>query len=64
MAKCKKCGKMASIPSSISLRDMRKGLSRTVQTSAGLLGNRAMLNDQRGMNQQKLPMKNVLNGKK
>lgn len=64
MAKCNKCGKMAGIPSSIPLRDMRKGTSRTVQTDAGLLGNRATLKDQRGMNQQNLSVRNPLNGKK
>lgn len=64
MAKCNKCGKMAGIPSSIPLRDMRKGTSRTVQTDAGLLGNRATLKDQRGMNQQNLSVKDPLNGKK
>lgn len=64
MAKCNKCGKMAGIPSSIPMRDMRKGTSRTVQTDAGLLGNRATLKDQRGMNQQNLSVKNPLNGKK
>ena len=64
MAKCNKCGKMAGIPSSIPMRDMRKGTSRTVQTDAGLLGTRATLKDQRGMNQQNLSVKNPLNGKK
>lgn len=64
MAKCNKCGKMAGIPSSIPMHDMRKGTSRTVQTDAGLLGNRATLKDQRGMNQQNLSVKNPLNGKK
>ena len=64
MAKCNKCGKMTGIPSSIPMRDMRKGTSRTVQTDAGLLGNRATLKDQRGMNQQNLSVKNPLNGKK
>ena len=64
MAKCNKCGKMAGIPGSIPMRDMRKGTSRTVQTDAGLLGNRATLKDQRGMNQQNLSVKNPLNGKK
>ena len=55
---------MAGIPSSIPMRDMREGTSRTVQTDAGLLGNRATLKDQRGMNQQNLSVKNPLNGKK
>lgn len=64
MAKCNKCGKMAGIPSSIPLRDTRTGTTRTVKTDAGLLGNRATLKDQRGMNQRNLAVKNPLNGKK
>ena len=55
---------MAGIPSSIPLRDTRTGTTRTVKTDAGLLGNRATLKDQRGMNQQNLAVKNPLNGKK
>ena len=64
MARCNKCGKMAGIPSSIPLRDTRTGTTRSVKTDAGLLGNRAMLKDQCGMNQRNLTVKNPLNGKK
>lgn len=57
------CGKMAGIPSSIPLKDTRTGSTRSVQTGADLVGNRATLKDQRGMNQRKLNVKNPLNGK-
>lgn len=57
------CGKMAGIPGSIPMKDMRTGNSRAVKTSAELMGNRATLKDQHGMNQRKLNVKNQLNGK-
>lgn len=58
------CGKMAGIPNSITLTDMRKGTSHTVKTSADLVGNRVTLRDQRGMNQQAIHLGNPLNGKR
>lgn len=58
------CGKMAGIPGSIPMKDMRTGNSRTVKTSAELMGNRATLKDQRGMNQRSFNVKNPLNGKR
>lgn len=58
------CGNMAGIPNSITLTDMRKGTNHTVKTSADLVGNRVMLRDQRGMNQQAIHLGNPLNGKR
>lgn len=63
MSYCRKCGKSAGIPSSIPLNDTRSGSNRTIKTGADLVGNRASLKDQRGMNQTKLDVKNPL-GKK
>lgn len=62
---CRKpgCGKMASIPSSIPLKDYRTGTTRKVQTGANLAGNSATLQDKRGMNQRPLNVKNPLSGK-
>lgn len=58
------CGKMAGVPSSIPLKDMRTGTTRNVQTNATLAGNRATLKDQHRMNQRSLDVKNPLNGKR
>lgn len=57
------CGAMAGIPKSIPLKDTRTGAKKTVTTDAQLMGNKATLNDQRGMNQSKLNVKNPLYGK-
>lgn len=62
MARCAKCGKSAGIPSSIPMKDMRTGTTRTVTTSADLAGAKPKLKDQRGMNQTKLNVKNPLRG--
>lgn len=60
----KNCGKMAGVPKDIPLKDMRTGTTRTVQTGADLVGNKATLKDQRGMNQRPLNVKNPLSGKR
>jgi hypothetical protein len=62
MARCAKCGKMAGIPSDIMMKDTRTGTQRKVKTDADLVGNKAMLKDQRGMNQKKLSPKNPIRG--
>lgn len=64
MARCAKCGKAAGIPTSIKFDDTRTGKNKTVKTNAALVGNKPTLNDQRGMNQQKLKVMNPCNGKK
>ena len=64
MARCAKCGKSSGMADSIRFKDMRTGTNRTVKTDAGLVGNRVVLKDQRGMNQRDLQVKNPLNGKK
>lgn len=63
MARCAKCGKMAGIPTSIPMKDHRTGSTKSVQTSANLVGNRPSLKNQMGMNQRNLNVKNPLNGK-
>lgn len=63
MSHCRKCGKSASNPNAIPLQDTRSGSTRNIKTRADLVGNRVSLNDQRGMNQTKLNVKNPL-GKK
>lgn len=57
------CGKMAGIPSSIPMKDMRTGSSRSVQTTVPV-GGKPTLKDQRGMNQRNLNVRNPLNGKR
>lgn len=64
MARCAKCGKMSGVPDRIPLKDMRNGSMKPVQTTASLVGNRPSLKNEMGMNQQKLSVKNPLNGKK
>ena len=62
MARCAKCGKLPGIPSDIPMKDTRTGMQRKVKTDADLVGNKAMLKDQRGMNQKKLSPKNPIRG--
>lgn len=54
---------MAGIPTSIPMKDQRTGSTKSVQTSANLVGNRPSLKNQMGMNQRNLNVKNPLNGK-
>lgn len=59
------CGRMAGgVPSSIPLQDTRTGHKRPVQTPTPVGGERITLNDQRGMNQRKLDVRNPLSGKR
>lgn len=51
------------IPKNIPLNDMREGTKRKVDTNVPFVG-KPTLNDQRGMNQTKLNVKNPLNGKR